>query len=176
MCETYNLPTASLRAPNHHPSFHSQSPRAPTADDKFALDRMRQNATKIDRNSCPPACARARQRRSVGFLSAWIAHVAADSTYPTTVIPTHHRHSRTHHRHSRTHHRHSHTHHRHSCTRARHSHTHPRHSHTHPRHSRNHPRHSREGGNPLPTSHRIRRIPWSPRPLTVMPIDRTPFA
>ena len=39
-------------------------------------------------------------------------------------------------------------------------------------------RHSREGGNPfslhgLPKPQRVERIPWSCRPLSVMPIDRT---
>ena len=57
--------------------------------------QIRQNPTKIDRNSCPPARAR--------------AHEATAS-----VSSPHRRHSRTHPRHSRTHPRHSRTHPRHS--------------------------------------------------------------
>ena len=70
MCETCKLPTASLRAPNRHPSFYSQSHRTLIDDAKLVLsrmrqnttecNRMRQNATKCNENSCPPARAHAR--------------------------------------------------------------------------------------------------------------------
>ena len=103
MRETSNLPTASLRAPNHHPSFHSQSPRAPTSDAKFAVSRILQNSTKLDRIRQKSTETRARPR----------AH-ARGNDVPLGF--------------------------------------------------------SRHG---LPTSQRIGRIPWSPRPRTVMPIDRT---
>ncbi len=45
MRETSELPTASLHAPNRHPSFHAQLHRAPRQDAKLALSRIRRNAT-----------------------------------------------------------------------------------------------------------------------------------
>ena len=59
MCQTCNLPTASLRASNHHPSFHSQSRRTPRDDAKLTVSKMRQNATET--RARPPAHTRARQ-------------------------------------------------------------------------------------------------------------------
>ena len=48
MRETSKLPTESLRAPNRHLSFHSQSPRAPRGDTKLAVSKILQNATESD--------------------------------------------------------------------------------------------------------------------------------
>ena len=64
MCETCNLPTVSLRAPNRHPSFYPQSQRAPRADAKLAVSRIRHNLTQSNRIQQNPTkirvCARAR--------------------------------------------------------------------------------------------------------------------
>ena len=49
MHETSNLPTEALRAPNPHPSSYPQSPRTPRDDAKFAVGKIRQNATQSDR-------------------------------------------------------------------------------------------------------------------------------
>ena len=70
MCEIYNLPTVSLRAPNRHPSFYPQSQRAPRADAKLAVSRIRHNSTQSNKIRRKFVCAhaRARQRRSVSFL------------------------------------------------------------------------------------------------------------
>ena len=73
MRETSKLPTASLRAPNRHLSFHSQSPRAK----RRYQTRGQQNSTECDRvrrtTTKTRARPRARQRHSVSLLSAWIA-------------------------------------------------------------------------------------------------------
>ncbi len=72
MCETCKLPVESLRAPNRHPSFHSQSQRAPGDDAKLAVRRIRQNSTECNRTrqnaTKTRARTRARQRRSVSIL------------------------------------------------------------------------------------------------------------
>ncbi len=73
MRETSKLPTASLRAPNRHLSFHSQSPRAPRDDAKLAVSKILQNATESDEPLRKLVRARARGNgRSASFLSAWI--------------------------------------------------------------------------------------------------------
>ena len=48
MRETSELPTASLRAANRHPSFYAQPHRAPRQDAKLALSRIRQNPTQCN--------------------------------------------------------------------------------------------------------------------------------
>ena len=91
MCETCKLPTASLRAPNRHPSSHSQSQRTPRDDAKLAVDRIRQNATvsnKMQQNVTKTRArprTRARQRRSVSLPSARTAVIPT----LTHVIPAH---------------------------------------------------------------------------------------
>ena len=62
MPETCKLPTASLRAPNRHPSFHSQSQRAQRDDAKLATGRIRHNATGYDRAQRKLVPARAHAR------------------------------------------------------------------------------------------------------------------
>ena len=79
MRETCNLPTASLRAPNRHLSFHSQSPRAPRGDVRMRCfsgtgfpiaarakrryqTRGQQNSTECDRVRRTTTKTRARPR------------------------------------------------------------------------------------------------------------------
>ena len=132
MRETRKLPTASLHAPNRHSTPNRRAPQQPMPNSPSAkCDTIRQNATKRYENSCPPACAHAREA----------------TTFRTAVIPTHN-HVIAHHSHTQPHHSRSYP--RHSRTQPRHSRSHPRLSRTQPRHSRSHPRHSREGGNPSP--------------------------
>ena len=95
---------------------HSQSLCTPTADAQFAVG-------KCDRNSCPPACAHAREATAFRFRSLGMDCIHADWTCPTAVIP---------------------------APTAVIPAPACRHSRTHPRHSRTHRRHSREGGNPSP--------------------------
>ena len=93
MRETSELPTASLRAPNPHPSSYPQSPRTPRDDAKFAVGKIRQNTTESHtmQRKLVPARTRARgipsrhsreggnpraRPRSVPF-SAWIGFDAS---------------------------------------------------------------------------------------------------
>ena len=64
MCETCNLPTAPLRAPNRQPPICPQSQRSARDGGKLAVDGNRQNATGCSRaqRKLVPARARARQR------------------------------------------------------------------------------------------------------------------
>ena len=94
MCETCRLPTA----PNRQPPFRARSQRAARADAKLAVSRIRHNPTESNTIRRKLVCARdartrARQRRSVSLLSAWIAPRAqrvgciAWSCPPIAVMP-----------------------------------------------------------------------------------------
>ena len=85
MRETSKLPTASLRAPNRHLSFHSQSPRAPRGDTKLAVSKILQNATESDEPLRKLVRARARGN-GIPFPSSRhmdCAQVAAPGVIPT---------------------------------------------------------------------------------------------
>ena len=60
MCEICKLPTASLRALNRRPSFHSQSQRTPRDDLKLAVSKIRQDATEFSELQRKLVPARAR--------------------------------------------------------------------------------------------------------------------
>ena len=99
MRETSELPTASLRAPNPHPSSYPQSPRTPRDDAKFAVGKIRQNSTQSDRIPHDATKTRARAHARVGgngvpFLALGMdcAQAAADSTRPLE-LPSHSRHA-----------------------------------------------------------------------------------
>ena len=83
MCETCKPPVASLRAPNRHRSFHSQSQRAPRSDAKLAVRKIRQNTTECDKMLRKLVRARARGNSVPFFISLATGCDlgAADSTY-----------------------------------------------------------------------------------------------
>ena len=62
MRETSELPTASIHAPNRHPSFHAQSQRAQRHDAKLAICRIRQIPTQCNTVQQHATKTRARTR------------------------------------------------------------------------------------------------------------------
>ena len=86
MRETCKLPTASLRAPNRHPSSHYQSQRTPRDDTKLAVSKIRHNTTGSNKMQQNVTKTRARPRARTREATA-------------SVSSPHHRHSCTQPRH-----------------------------------------------------------------------------
>ena len=92
MRETYQPPTISPASPPHDHTPGATTPLPPST--KF--DTSRQNSTKIDRNSCPPACAHTREattsvssphHRHSRILPTSFPHSTTVIPAPTHVIP-----------------------------------------------------------------------------------------
>ena len=69
MCETCNLPTAPLRAPNRQPPICPQSQRSARDGGKLSVDGNRQNATGCSRAQRKLVPARARPH---AFHASWL--------------------------------------------------------------------------------------------------------